>query len=115
MHLFNGAALCQEHFRLWLALGRVAFCRQLFLAIFMDSMICNLRAAGFGANIGKFYFGCLLYADDISLVCHSITAMQLMLDICSKEADMLDFSFNTVKSVALSIGPRYRRLCFTNF
>ncbi len=80
-------------------------------AIVIDSVICKLRAAGFGASIGKYYFGCLLYADDILLVCHSITVMQLMLDICSKEADMLDFSFNTAKSVALRIGPRYRHVC----
>ena len=52
-------------------------------AIFIDSMIKKLRAADYGAFIGQFYFGCLLYADDIILVCHSITTMQLMLDICS--------------------------------
>ena len=34
-----------------------------------------------------------------------------MLDICSQEADSLDFSFNTVKSVALRIGPRYKHVC----
>jgi len=34
-----------------------------------------------------------------------------MLDICSQEADLLDFSFNTVKSVALRIGPRYKHVC----
>ena len=77
----------------------------------MDSMICKLRAAGYGANIGSVYFGCLLFADDILLVCHTITAMQLMLDICSNEAEQLDFSFNTVKSVALRIGPRYKHNC----
>jgi len=76
-------------------------------AVFIDSMICKLRAAG----IGKHYFGCLLYADDILLICHSVTVMQLMLDICSKEAELMDFSFNTVKSVALRIGPRYRHIC----
>ena len=77
----------------------------------MDSMICKLRAAGLGAVIGNYYFGCLLYADDILLVCHSVTVMQLMLDICSKEAEQLDFTFNAVKSVALRIGPRYRHVC----
>ena len=55
--------------------------------------------------------GCLLYADDIMLVCHSLTAMQRMLDICSQEADLLDFSFNTVKSVALRIGSWYKHVC----
>jgi len=34
-----------------------------------------------------------------------------MLGICSQEADLLDFSFNTVKSVALRIGPRYKHVC----
>ena len=51
------------------------------------------------------------YADDIMLVCHSLTAMQRMFDICSQETDLLDFSFNTVKSVALRIGPRYKHVC----
>jgi len=80
-------------------------------AVFIDSMICKLRAAGLGACIGKHYFGCLLYADDILLICHSVTVMQLMLDICSKEAELMDFSFNTVKLVALRIGPRYSHIC----
>jgi len=81
------------------------------LYLFIDSVITKLRMSGYGIYIGKFYFGCLLYADDIMLVSHSFTAMQLMLDICSKEAESLDFSFNTVKSVALRIGPRYRHEC----
>jgi len=34
-----------------------------------------------------------------------------MLDICSNEAEQLHFSFNTVKSVALRIGPRYKHNC----
>jgi len=60
-------------------------------------MICKLRAAGLGAVIGKHCFECLSYADGSLLVCHSITAMQLMLDICSKEAELLDFSFSPLK------------------
>ena len=80
-------------------------------AVFIDSIIFKLRLAGAGAFIGSHYLGCLLYADDIMLVCHSLTAMQQMLDICSQEADLLDFSFNTVKSVALRIGPRYKHVC----
>ena len=37
--------------------------------------------------------------------------MQLMLNICSDEAQLLDFSFNTTKSVGIRIGPRYRHIC----
>ena len=77
----------------------------------MDFIAQILRASGYGAFIGKFYLGCLLYADDILLVAHSLCVMQMMLDICSQEASSLDFSFNTVKSVALRIGPRYKYVC----
>jgi len=38
--------------------------------------------------------------------CHATDAR-----ICFQEADLLDFSFNTVKSVALRIGPRYKHVC----
>ena len=38
----------------------------------------------------------------------SVTAMQMMLDICSQEAQLLDFSFT---SVALRSGPRYKYMC----
>ena len=77
-------------------------------AIFIDSVIKKLRVAGYGAYIGWFYFGCTLYANDIMSVCHSVSAMQKMLDICSQQAQLLDFSLNTVKSVALRIGPQYK-------
>jgi len=53
-------------------------------AVYIDSVIKKLRMSGYGTYIGRFYFGCLLYADDIMLVSHSVTAMQLMLDICSR-------------------------------
>jgi len=45
-------------------------------ALFIDSIIFTLRRSGVGAFIGGHYVGCLLYADDIMLVCHSLTAMQ---------------------------------------
>jgi len=45
-------------------------------AVFTDSIVCKLRLAGDGASIGRHYLGCVLYADDIMLVCNSITAMQ---------------------------------------
>ena len=80
-------------------------------AVFIDSIVCKLRLAGDGASICRHYLGCMLYADDIMLVCNSITAMQRTLDIFSRETEMLDFSFDTAKSVALGIGPRFKHAC----
>ena len=80
-------------------------------AVYIDSLICNLKVSGHGAHIGDQYVGCLVYADDILLVSHSIGAMQIMLDICSGEAISLDLQFNSKKSVALRVGPRWQSTC----
>ena len=78
----------------------------------INFIVGKLRLAGDAwCPIGRHYLGCMLYVDDIMLVCSSITAMQWMLDICCREAEMLDFSFNTAKSVALRIGPRFKHVC----
>ena len=55
-------------------------------AVYIDSIISKLKESGYGACIGGYYVGCLVYADDIMLISHSICAMQQMLDICSAEA-----------------------------
>jgi hypothetical protein len=80
-------------------------------AVYIDSLICKLKVSGHGAYIGDQYVGCLVYADDIILVSHSIVAMQHMLDICSSEVLALDLQFNTKKSVALRVGPRWQYAC----
>jgi len=54
-------------------------------------------------------YGCLLYADDILLVSHSVSDMQAMLDLCSQEAGALDFTVNAKKYVVLRIHPRYNQ------
>jgi hypothetical protein len=83
----------------------------ILFAVFIDPLVHKLRASGHGTCIGQYYFGCLLYADDILLVSHSIGAMQLMLDVCTQEACCMDFVFNTRKSVVLRVGPRYKHEC----
>ena len=47
----------------------------------MNSLVIKLRKAGLGAHLGLVYVGCLLYADDIMLISHSVEVMQHMLDI----------------------------------
>ena len=41
------------------------------------------------------YFGCLLYADGIMLLSHSLSAMRCMLQICDDFATEYDIRFNT--------------------
>ena len=101
---YDGVALSQVHSKYLQMLGRVEF-SPLTLCCFTDSVISKLRAAGLGTRIGHFFFGCLLYADDI------LRDLQAMLDFCAKEAVDLDFIFNVKTSVVLRIGPRYNYAC----
>jgi len=57
------------------------------------------------------YFGCILYADDIILLSHSLTAMRAMLDICEKFAFDFDVKFNSLKSTVARIGKRFDAEC----
>jgi len=38
--------------------------------------------SGYGCVIGGEFFGCIMYADDLVLVSHSVGVLQKMIDIC---------------------------------
>jgi len=77
----------------------------------MDVLITRLRKSGFGCRLLGEFYGCILYADDIMLLSHSVNAMRCMLHICDDFAYEYDLKFNTEKSVAMRIGPRFDAKC----
>ena len=83
----------------------------IMFSIYMDALIVRLRSSGFGCNIAGLFVGCLLYADDIMLLSHSVTAMHRMLVICQEFALEFDLKFNTTKSVVIRIGDRWKVQC----
>ena len=83
----------------------------ILFAIYMDVLITRLKCSRFGCHLCGEYFGCVVYADDILLLAHSLKAMRCMLKICEKFAVDLDVKFNSNKSVAMRIGPRYNAVC----
>jgi len=78
-------------------------------AIYMDTLIARRRSLDLGCRIFDSYYGCLLYADDILLLSHSVNGMRLMLAICEQFASEFDLKFNSSKSVAY--GVRYKAQC----
>lgn len=80
-------------------------------AVYMDTLILRLRNCGLGCKIAEQYYGCLVYADDILLLSHTVNAMRHMLAICEQFAVEFDLKFNSSKSVALRIGKRYKVQC----
>ena len=80
-------------------------------ALYIDSLIQSLTESQNRFYLCGVFMGCIVYADDILLISNSICDMQQMLNICSRQAYVLNVEFNAKKSVALRIGPRFMVKC----
>jgi len=80
-------------------------------AVYVDELIFPLKSVNIGCKLLDNYYGCLLYADDIVLLAHTLNGMQRMLNICSDFGIEYDVKFNENKSVAMRIGPRFNSVC----
>ena len=67
----------------------------ILFGLYIDKLIKLLRKSGLGCQIGKFYFGILVYADDILLLCPSRMGLQVMMKICEKFAGDNNLKFCT--------------------
>jgi retron-type reverse transcriptase len=70
--------------------------------VFVNLFIVQLRKLNAGCVVRSLYIGCLLYADDIIILCPSIKGLQCMLNNCAITADAFSLTFS--KSVCLAIG-----------
>jgi len=61
-------------------------------------VISSLSLSDLGCHINGVYIGCLVYADDISLLSASVADLQMMLDICYVRSTEIDIMFNAKKS-----------------
>ena len=67
-------------------------CRQgsvvspIFFSVYIDKLIKLLRRLSIGCTIAGVYYGILVYADDICLLCPSREGLQTMLNECHKFA-----------------------------
>ena len=63
--------------------------------VYIDKLIKLLRSSKIGCSIGHIYYGIMVYADDIVLLCPSRIGLQAMLDICEKYAVSHNLQFST--------------------
>jgi hypothetical protein len=76
--------------------------------IYVDDLIKMLKDSDIGCHVGKAYFGCIMYADDLLLLSPSVVGLQEMLDICTVYGLRHDIHFNAKKTVCVAIGKMYR-------
>ena len=67
----------------------------ILFGLYIDKLIKLLRISELGCQIGKHYYGVLVYADDIILLCPSRAGLQAMIRICEKFASENNLRFST--------------------
>ena len=83
----------------------------LFFAVYVDDLILSVQQKGLGCQIGILNYSVLLYADDIVLMCASLSGLQLMINCCIDELNCLDLSINVKKCSTLRVGSNFSSEC----
>ena len=64
-----------------------------------------------GCYISSVCCSIFLYADDILILCPTVTGLQALLSVCEKELCELDMVINVKKSTCIRFGPRFNEQC----
>ena len=78
----------------------------ILFAIYIDGLLCKLKASGKGCYMGNQYIGCLAFADDITLLCPTQTGLRHLVDICEEYAMEYNIKFNGLNSQYLIFSGR---------
>ena len=69
--------------------------------VYLDDLIVRLEKSGEGARLHGLFVGCLVYADDITLLSPTVSGLQNMQDICYSFTQDHQLKFNGKKSSAI--------------
>ena len=72
--------------------------------VYIDELLLQLHDSEIGCFIGQKYLGTLCYADDVTLLCPSISGLQKMLNLCADYALEYHLLFNDTKTVCIGFG-----------
>ena len=70
----------------------------ILFAVYMDGLLLRLKNSGIGCNIGNWFVGCLAFADDLTLLAPSLSALKKLVSICENYANEYCVLFNGRKS-----------------
>lgn len=83
-----------------------AICSPVLFCVYLDDLLLRLENTRVGCYVGNFYLGALCYADDLTLLAPSASAMRILLSTCEEYANEHAMSFNAVKSKCVLFKPR---------
>ena len=76
----------------------------ILFTVYMDELITQLKQCKAGCWVAHHYYGALVYADDVNLLCPSGTGLQQMLYVCAEFGLEHCISFNEKKTVCIKFG-----------
>ena len=75
--------------------------------IYIDELLLKLKRNGTGCFVGHLFCGAVGYADDIILLCPTLSGLKEMITICENYALEHNILFNGSKSKLLIFGREY--------
>ena len=72
--------------------------------VYLDNLLKTLKQRNIGCKIGSSYFGVFGYANDLTLLCLSLTGLKEMLNTCEVYAKDYNILFNAKKSKLMYFG-----------
>ena len=76
----------------------------ILFAVYLDSLIKTLKQRNIGCKIGNKFLGVFGYADDLTLLCPTLSSLQEMLNVCEDFAKDYNILFNVSKSKLMNFG-----------
>jgi len=82
---------CSQFFAVFNGVRQGSVLSPTIFNVFINVFIVRLRHLSFECHLRSMFIGCLLYADDLLLICPSVRGLQTMLDVCVSTADLSFF------------------------
>ena len=76
----------------------------ILFTVYLDSLIKTLKQRNIGCKIGNKFLGVFGYADDLTLLCPTLSGLQEMLNVCEDFAKDYNILFNPSKSKLMYFG-----------
>ncbi len=73
----------------------------ILFAVYVDGLFQKLMKSGLGCQMSNYFIGCLLFADDVILLCRTIKGLKKMIAICEQYATEFNIKFNGKKTKLL--------------
>ncbi len=73
----------------------------ILFAVYVDGLFHKLKKSGVGSQMSNYFIGCLLFADDVTLLCPTIKGLKKMISICERYATEFNIKFNGKKTKLL--------------